>query len=122
MTDSQATQLAKSPATKKALAVLTKFAQAEADFKELDAQRKEAEAQLMEAMESHGINKISGDWGYITKAVRKSFKVIADEVPAEFAKLALDTKKVAAHVTLTGEMPAGVEQNETQYLTKKISL
>lgn len=122
MTEAQANKLAKSPATKKALAILTRFAQAEADFKELDAQRKEAEAQLMDAMEANGIEKISGDWGYITKAVRKSFKVIADEVPAEFSKLALDTKKVAAHVTLTGELPAGIEQNETTYLTKKISL
>lgn len=122
MTEAQANQLAKSPATKKALAVLTKFAQAEANFKELDIQRKEAEAQVIEAMEANGIDKITGEWGYITKAVRKSYKVIAEEVPAEFSKLALDTKKVAAHVTLTGELPAGIEQNETTYLTKKINL
>ena len=122
MTENQANQLAKSPSTKKALAVLAKFAQAEANFKELDAQRKEAEAQIMDAMEQHGIDKISGDWGYITKAVRKSFKVIGDEIPAEFSKLALDTKKVAAHVTLEGTLPKGIEQTEITYLTKKISL
>ncbi len=121
MTEAQANQLAKSPATKKALAVLTKFAQAEANFKELDAQRKEAEAQLIEAMEAHGIEKITGDWGYITKATRKSFKVVG-EVADEFMKKALDSKKVNAHVTLEGELPAGVEQNETTYLTKKIAL
>ena len=121
MTENQANQLAKSPSTKKALAVLRKFAEAEANFKELDAQRKDAEAQLINAMEDAGIDKISGDWGYITKATRKSFKMTGEVAP-EFLKSALDSKKVNAHVTLEGELPAGVEQSETVYLTKKITL
>lgn len=121
MTDNQAIQLAKSPATKKALAIINKFAQAEAAFKQLEIEKKEAESKLIEAMDQHGVRKIEGDWGYITLATRKSYKAVG-EFSDEFTKKALDTKKVAAHYTLTGEMPAGVEQNETQYLTKKISL
>ena len=119
MTDNQAIQLAKSPATKKALAIINKFAQAEAAFKELEAQKKDAELKIIEAMEVHSIPKLAGDWGTITLATRKSFKAIG-AISNEFTKAALDSKKVSAYYTLNGDLPCNVEINETKYLVKKL--
>lgn len=142
MTNKQSDLLVLKPATKKALAVLQKFAAQEKAFKELEVQKKEAEATILEAMVAHDIMKLEGDWGYITKAVRKSystetdFKEIMNEIfhllathestdtlalesKLEFVKLSLDTTKVGAHVTLNGELPEGITQSETSYITKK---
>jgi ribosomal protein S17 len=107
--------LATKPETKKALAVLQKFVEQEKAFKALEVAKKEAEATLLQAMIEHDIVKLEGDWGYVTKAVRKSFKGFHPD----FAKTVLDTTKVAAHVTLTGSLPEGVEQSETAYITKR---
>lgn len=116
MTTKQSDLLATKPATKKALAILQKFAAQEKAFKELEVQKKEAEATILEAMVAHDIVKLEGDsWGYITRATRKSYKGANDD----FMKSVLDTTKVAAHVTLNGELPEGVTQTETQYLTKR---
>lgn len=120
MTTKQSDLLALKPATKKALAVLQKFAAQEKAFKELETKKKEAEATLLEAMVANDIQKLEGDWGYITKAVRKSYKAIPNAlVSLEFLKTVLDTAKVGAHVTLNGELPEGITQSETQFLTKK---
>ena len=115
MTAKQSDLLTLKPETKKALAVLQKFAAQEVAFKKLEFAKKEAEATLLEAMVANDIVKLEGDWGYITKAVRKTFKGFN----AEFTKTVLDTTKVNAHVTLTGELPDGVVQSESSYLTKK---
>jgi hypothetical protein len=115
MTTKQSDLLALKPATKKALAVLQKFAAQEKAFKELEVQKKEAEATILEAMVANDIQKIDGDWGYITKATRKSYK----GTNADFMKSVLDTTKVGAHVTLNGSLPEGITQSETNYLTKK---
>jgi hypothetical protein len=115
LTTKQSDLLALKPETKKALAVLQKFAAQEKLFKELETKKKEAEATLLEAMIANDIEKIDGDWGYITKAVRKSYKGTNDA----FMKSVLDTAKVSAHVTLNGDMPEGITQSETQYITKK---
>jgi len=119
MTTNQAMQLAKSPTTKKALETIAKFATAEAAFKQLEIEKKEAESKLIDAMDQRGINKLEGDWGYITLATRKSFRAIGP-ISDEFTKKALDPKKVAAHYTLNGDLPLNVELNETKYLTKKL--
>lgn len=142
MTTKQSDLLATKPETKKALAILKKFASEEKTFKELELKKKEAEATLLEAMVANDIVKLEGDWGYITKAVRKSFSTevdfkeifneifhflathssadtIALENKLKFVKLSLDTTKVNAHTTLTGQLPEGVTQNETPYITKK---
>jgi hypothetical protein len=162
MTTKQSDLLATKPETKKALAVLQKFAEQEKAFKALEVAKKEAEATLLEAMVANDIVKLEGDWGYITKAVRKSYKGVdallgldlfaeldgyiednaitinddgttANEIDLDilrygienlqekfkYLKLALDTTKVSAQVTLTGELPEGVTQSETAYITKK---
>ena len=115
MTTKQSDLLATKPETKKALAVLQRFAQQELEFKKLEVAKKEAEATLLEAMIANDIVKLEGDWGYITKAVRKSYKGFNEA----FTKTVLDTTKVNAHVTLTGSLPEGIEQSQTQFLTKK---
>lgn len=115
MTTKQSQQLALKPATKKALAVLQKFAEQEKAFKALEVAKKEAEATLLEAMTANDIVKLEGDWGYITRATRKTYK----GSNPEFMKQVLDTTKVGAHVTLNGTLPEGITQSETSYLTKK---
>jgi hypothetical protein len=69
-------------------------------------------------MEANDVNKIDGEWGSITLATRKTFKE-AGEVSDEFKKTVLDTTKVSAHATLTGELPEGIEVSESKYLTKR---
>lgn len=120
MTSKQSDLLVQKPETKKALAVLQKFVKQEKAFKELEAQKKEAEATILEAMVAHDIVKLEGDWGYITKAVRKSYKAedIA-RISPEYLKKVLDTTKVSAQVTLSGALPEGIAQSETVYITKK---
>jgi hypothetical protein len=116
MTTKQSDLLATKPETKKALAVLQKFAEQEKAFKALEVSKKEAEATLLEAMVANDIVKLEGeDWGYITRATRRTFKGSNNE----FMKTVLDTTKVGAYVTLNDQLPEGVEQTETQYLTKR---
>lgn len=119
MTDNQSTILVNSPNTKKAVAILQKFSAMEAQYKELETQKKEAEVQILEAMKAHNIRKIEGEWGYITLATRQTFKAIGTLAP-RFTKVTMDSTKVKAHYTLTGNLPANVEVSETEYLTKKI--
>jgi hypothetical protein len=115
MTTKQSDLLVAKPETKKALAVIQKFAAQEKAFKALEAEKKEAEKTILEAMVANDVVKLEGDWGYITRATRKTY---SGSNP-DFMKSVLDTTKVAAHVTLNGDMPEGITQNETTYITKK---
>ncbi len=129
MTANQSNQIVKNPNTKKALAVLRNYAELE---EQLSAVKKEAEAAtklIKEAMIEAGVPKItfdpelSGISGYITLAERVGYKVesIADVQP-KFLKKVLDTDKVKASATLTGELPKGVVETRTQFVTKKIKV
>lgn len=115
MTTKQSELLAQKPETKKALAVLQKFAEQEKAFKQLATAKAEAEATLLQAMVDNDIVKLEGEWGYITKATRRTFRGTNND----FMKSVLDTTKVAAHVTLNGSLPEGVTQTDTQYITKR---
>lgn len=124
MTQKQSNALAKNPNTKKAIAVLQKFAKKEAEFKKLEADKKAAEALIRDAMIEQGITKIDIDLptvtGYITLVTKTTYKATdLDEVADEFKKQALDTDKVKAHATLKDELPAGVEKSTSQFITKK---
>lgn len=125
MTTKQSELLVNSPNTKKALAVLQKFAALETQYKEMEKAKKEAENEILQAMIAGDVTKIEFDndeiKGYITLATRTSYKATdLSEVPDTMKKLSLDTTKVKAQHTLTGELPAGVVESTTQYLTKKI--
>ena len=69
-------------------------------------------------MIDNGVDKIEGDWGYITLAERTGYKAIGD-ISDEFSKKTLDSKKVKAYVTLSGDLPVNVAEIKTQYITKK---
>lgn len=127
MTQNQTNQLVKSPNTKKAIAVLQKFASLEANYKAAEKEAKAATELIKEAMIEAGVPKIDIDLpnltGYITLAERTNYK--ADditEVPEEYTKPALDTDKVKAQHTLTGQLPVGVVESKTQYITKKFKV
>lgn len=129
MTENQSNAIIKNPNTKKAIAALKKYAKLEIQLKDAEAEAKEANETLKQAMIDGGIDKITFDpeltgiSGYITLATRKNYKVVdEDELSDEFKTLSPDTAKIKASEVLTGELPAGVEISETQYITKKIKL
>ena len=125
MTTNQSNQLAKNPNTKKAIAVLEKFAKLEAEYKAMEKESKEAAELIKQAMIDNNITKIEVDTdnytGYITLAERVSYKADdIDLVSATFIKPTLDTTKVKSQMTLTGILPDGVTESKTQYITKKL--
>jgi len=94
-----------------------------------EAAAKEATETIKQAMIDAGVPRIefdpelSGIKGYITLAERTNYKVTdINEVDDKFKKQVVDTTKVKAQHTLTGELPAGVETSTTQYITKKIEV
>lgn len=124
MTQNQSNQLVKNPNTKKAIAVLQKFASVEATYKAAEKEAKAATELIKEAMIAAGVPRIEIDLpeltGYITLAERTNYRAEdITEVPAEYTKQALDTDKVKAQHTLTGQLPVGVVESKTQYITKK---
>lgn len=124
MTANQTNALIKNPHTKKAIAILQKFAEKEAVYKAAEKEAKHASELIRDAMIEAGATRIEVDipgiTGYITLAERVTYKAEAlDEVDDEFKKSALDTDKVKAQATLTGELPAGVVEARTRYITKK---
>ena len=105
----------------KSLVALKKFAAAEAQLKELKTKHDAVIAQIKAAMEENGVQRIDGDWGYITLAERTTYKATdLDEVNEQYLKSTLDTAKVKAQAVLTGALPAGVEESKISYITKKL--
>lgn len=127
MTETQSNVLVKNPNTKKAIAVLQKFASLETQYKAAEKEAKEATELIKQAMIDAGVPKIDIDLpnltGYITLAERTNYKADdLSEVDEQYTKPALDTDKVKAQHTLTGELPAGVTESKTQYITKKFKV
>lgn len=127
MTANQSAQLVKNPNTKKAIMVLQKFAATEANYKAAEKEAKEATELIKNAMIEAGVPKIEIDLpeltGYITLAERTNYR--AEDLSAvdeQFIKPALDTDKVKAERTLTGDLPTGVVESKTQYITKKFKV
>lgn len=90
-------------------------------LKEAQEQIDDTWDQVKEVMINNDVKSIKGDWGSITIADRTNYRAPAlDEVPKKFIKKALDTTKVQAHKDLTGELPKGVAESHTKYLTKRI--
>lgn len=127
MTQKQSNILAKSPNTKKALAVLERFAKMEVEYKELEKESKQATELIKDAMIQNEIERIEintpGLEGYITLAERTTYKAEdLEAVDAKYLKPTLDTAKVKAEAVLSGQLPDGVEESKTQYITKKIKV
>lgn len=105
----------------KSLVALRKFAAAEAQLKELKAKHDEVVEQIKEAMLANDVQRLEGDWGYITLAERTTYKAPdIMEVDVRYLKSVLDTDKVKAEAVLTGKLPDGVTESKTQYITKKL--
>ncbi len=105
----------------KSLVALRKFAAIEAEMKVLKEKHDEVIEKVKQAMIDNNVTKIDGDWGYITLAERTTYK--AEDLSAvdeKYTKPTLDTAKVKAEAVLTGELPAGVSESKTQYITKKL--
>ena len=129
MTANQSNAIIKNPNTKKSIAALKRYAKLEAELKIAGKEAEAATKQIKEAMIEANVPKIefdpelTGIKGYITLATRTNYKATdLDEVDDQYKKAALDTEKVKAQHVLTGELPAGVETSETQYITKKLEL
>lgn len=128
MTTNQTNAIIKNPNTKKAVAVLTKFAKLEAEYKAMEKESKEASKLLQEAMIENGVEKINFDpatgiEGFITLAERVGYKAEdIDEVDDQFKKSALDTTKIKAQATLTGELPEGISETRSHYIIKKFKV
>lgn len=84
--------------------------------KQLEQFESDLKAELKEAMEQNGIYSIKNDSYQVTLATRTNYKAV-DEVDEKYLKQVLDTTKVSAEVTLTGELPEGVEESKTNYIT-----
>lgn len=124
MTENQSNQLVKNPNTKKAIAVLQKFAAVESAYKAAEKEAKEATELIKQAMIDADVLKINIELpnltGYITLAERTSYKAEDTmEVDVKYLKSVLDADKVKAEVTLTGELPDGVVESKTKFITKK---
>lgn len=127
MTSNQSSMLVKNPNTKKAVAVLAKYAQLESQLKNAEKEAKEATELIKQAMIEAGVPKIEIDLpeltGYITLAERTNYRAEdLSVVHEDYIKPALDTDKVKAQAVLTGELPAGVSESKTQYITKKFKV
>lgn len=128
MTTNQTNAIIKNPNTKKAIAVLQKFAKKEAEYKALEKESKAAAELIKQSMIENGIEKVefdpaSGITGFITLAERVSYKVAEDtDVDEKYMKSVLDTDKVKAEATLTGQLPSGVQESKTQYIIKKFKV
>ena len=129
MTQNQSSLLVKNPNTKKAVAVLKRYAEMEAQLKKLAKEADEATATIKEAMIEQGVEKVTFDpeltgiKGYITLAERVGYKADdLEQVDEKYLKPTLDTAKVKAEVVLTGNLPAGISESRTQYITKKVEL
>ncbi len=125
MTTKQSNQIVKNPNTKKAIAILQKFAELDTQHKALKKEAEDARALITAAMVEANIPKIEdldlpGFTGFITLAERVNYRAKdIKQVPEGFTKVALDTAKVKAQATLTGQLPAGVVESKTNYIIPK---
>lgn len=85
--------------------------------KKLEQYETELKAELLEAMEQHDIVSIKNDNFTISLVERTNYKGNVNEVPTDMLKTSLDTTKVGNYVKLYGELPKGVEQSKTKYVS-----
>jgi hypothetical protein len=84
--------------------------------KELERYEAEIKVALKDAMIENDIYSIKNDKYTVTLATRATYKE-EDQIPFDFQKVALDTKKVGDYEKLYGEVPKGVKKSETKYIT-----
>lgn len=95
--------------------LLTNYAKNYLAVKQLEKEMKAEVAKIKEVMVNNNVKEIENGEYRLTLSEVKGFKQVGD-VPEEFTKVVLDTAKVGAHVTLTGNVPDGVERTITYKL------
>jgi hypothetical protein len=83
--------------------------------KQIEAIDAEIRNELLENMAKHDIKKIDNELFSISLVSRNNYKAV-DGIPADFAKLTLDTTKIGNYEKLNGEIPAGVKKTITNYI------
>jgi hypothetical protein len=70
-------------------------------------------------MQERGISKLSGDWGSLSYAERKNWKVDVNKISDYYLKPTADTKKLNAAFA-ANELPEGADFTTTVYLMKRL--
>jgi len=98
-------------------ALLTNYAKNYLAVKQIEKDMKAEVAKLKEVMIENNVLEINnGEYILTLSPVNGVKQIEGGEVAEEFTKVVLDTAKTNAHVTLTGELPAGVERTVTYKL------
>ena len=84
--------------------------------KELEVYEKEIKEALSQAMEAYDVDSIKTDTFTASRVTRNNYKPTG-EIPKQFQKVVLDTKKVADSVLLYGGVPDGIESKQTKYIS-----
>lgn len=95
--------------------MLTSYAKNYAAVKAIEKEMKLEVDRLKEVMIQNNVTEIDNG-EYVLKLSTVNGVKQVGEVDPEFTKVVLDTAKANAHVTLTGELPAGVEKTVTYKL------
>lgn len=83
--------------------------------RQVDAAWKAVEAQ----MKAHSVTALKGEWGTISLAERKTWKVNLDLLNETYTKRVADTRKLNAAWD-SNELPEGADFTTSIYLTKRI--
>lgn len=75
--------------------------------------------QVDEQMNTYGITKLEGDWGRVSRAERKNWKVNLNDLPDYYQKATADTGKLNAAYK-AGETVPGADFSVSTYITKTI--
>jgi len=84
--------------------------------KELEIYEKEIKDALKLAMEEYEVDSIKTE-DFTASMVTRTTYSASGEIPKNFQKVVLDTKKVADSVLLYGGVPDGIEAKRTKYIS-----
>jgi len=89
--------------------------------KELAKYEEEIKSQLTQAMIDNNIYSIKNDNYSVTLVTRNNYKCDdIDNIDPVFTKVGLDSTKISSHSKLYGELPDGIKQVETKYITWRV--
>lgn len=98
-------------------ALLTNYAKNYLAVKQIEKDMKAEVAKLKEVMIENNVLNIDNGEFSLTLSVVKGVKLVdITKVPKNMTKVVLDTAKVNAQATLTGQLPDGVEETTTYKL------
>jgi hypothetical protein len=95
-----------------------RFIRALQTAKTLEAELQSFYEHIQAEMAVTGVTKLSGDWGSLTLATRKTWK--ATKLPPRFYKQTLDTTKLNFLYKSGENLPSGASFTKTNYLSKRL--